>query len=76
MFSFSVDEDETYVINNLIVHNCKVHSTNPVRLMISGVRKFCTVRGIKQRTDDLFDEYIRLLKAFKPKTFVARTSVA
>lgn len=27
--------------------------------------------GIKQRTDDLFDEYIRLLKAFKPKTFVA-----
>lgn len=27
--------------------------------------------GVKQRTDDLFDEYIRFVEAFRPKTFVA-----
>ena len=27
--------------------------------------------GVYQRVDDLFDEYIRMLKGFKPKTFLA-----
>ena len=70
VFNFSVDEDETYVANNLIVHNCKAYSTAGA-LDDKWGKEVLYSEGIKQRTDDLFDEYIRLLKAFKPKTFVA-----
>ena len=70
VFNFSVDEDETYVANNLIVHNCKSYSTAGAISDNWGAEVLYS-EGVKQRTDDLFDEYIRLVEAFRPKTFVA-----
>lgn len=49
---------------------CKSFSTAGTRDEGWGEEKLYS-EGIKQRTDDLFGEYIRLLAAFKPKTFVA-----
>jgi site-specific DNA-cytosine methylase len=68
--NFSVEEDETYTANNIIVHNCKGFSSAGVRE--DGWNKEVLYSdGVKQRVDDLFDQGIRMLKGFKPKTFTA-----
>lgn len=70
VYNISVEEDETYTANNIIVHNCKGYSTAGVRE--EGWNKEVEYSdGVMQRVDDLFDEYTRFLKALKPKCFIA-----
>lgn len=68
--NFSVEEDETYTANNIVVHNCKGYSAAGVQE--EGWNKEVLYSdGVHQRVDDLFDEGIRMLKGLKPKTFIA-----
>lgn len=70
VYNISVEEDETYTANNIIVHNCKGYSSAGIRE--DGWNKEVLYSdGITQRVDDLFDEYVRFLKFMKPKCFIA-----
>ena len=69
VFNFSVAEDETYVVNNTVVHNCKSFSTSGTGSDDWGKEKLYS-ENVYQRTDDLFYEEMRKLEEFMPKVFV------
>jgi site-specific DNA-cytosine methylase len=70
VYNMSVENDETYTANNLIVHNCKGFSTAGVQE--DGWNKEVMYSdGVYQRVDDLFGEGVRMLIGLKPKTFLA-----
>lgn len=69
VFNFSVAEDETYTVNNFVVHNCKSFSTSGTGSDDWGKEKLYS-ENVYQRTDDLFYEEMRKIKAFMPKVFV------
>lgn len=70
VYNFSVEEDESYVAELLIVHNCKGFSTAGV--VEKGWGKEVQYSDNKvQQVDDLFDQYCRMLEVMQPKTFVA-----
>lgn len=70
VFNFSVADDETYVANNTVVHNCKGFSTAGVKE--DGWGKEVKYSGnVYQQVDDLFDQFCRMLGGFMPKTFTA-----
>ncbi|MEG0375624.1 MAG: DNA cytosine methyltransferase [Raoultibacter sp.] len=70
VYNFSVETDETYVANSVVVHNCKGFST-------AGVKEEGWGKEVKysdnkyQQVDDLFDQYCRMLKGMMPKVFTA-----
>ncbi|QZE58605.1 hypothetical protein pEaSNUABM28_00048 [Erwinia phage pEa_SNUABM_28] len=70
VYNFSVETDETYVANSMVVHNCKGFST-------AGVKEEGWGKEVKysdnkyQQVDDLFDQYCRMLEGMKPKVFTA-----
>lgn len=70
VYNFSVETDETYVANSVVVHNCKGFST-------AGVKEEGWGKEVKysdnkyQQVDDLFDQYCRILKGTMPKVFTA-----
>lgn len=70
VYNFSVEEDETYVANSIVVHNCKGFST-------AGVKEDGWGKEVKysdnkyQQVDDLFDQYCRMIKGMMPKVFTA-----
>lgn len=70
VYNFSVEEDETYVANNIVVHNCKGFST-------AGVKEDGWGKEVKysdnvwQQVDDLFDQFCRMLEGTMPKVFTA-----
>lgn len=70
VYNFSVSEDETYVANNIVVHNCKGFST-------AGVKEEGWGKEVKysdnkyQQVDDLFNQYCRMLQGMQPKVFTA-----
>lgn len=69
VFNFSVRKEETYVVSNMAVHNCKSFSTAGLKSSAWGeVKKYS--ENVSQRTDDLFYEEMRKLEAFMPKVFV------
>ncbi|WP_314690556.1 DNA (cytosine-5-)-methyltransferase [uncultured Rothia sp.] len=70
VYDITVDEDHSFVADGYVVHNCKSFSMAGVRedkwgkvVAYSGERK--------QKSDDLFFEYMRLVLAIKPRSFVA-----
>lgn len=70
VYDITVDEDHSFVADGYVVHNCKSFSMAGVRedkwgkvVAYSGERK--------QKSDDLFFEYMRLVLALKPRSFVA-----
>jgi len=69
VFNLHVEEDESYLADGLIVHNCASFSTAGKREKHWGKAK--RYSETVQRTDDLFFEFIRLLDGLKPKVFVA-----
>lgn len=70
VYNFSVEVDETYVANNVVVHNCKGFSTAGVKE--EGWGKEVKYSGDKyQQVDDLFDQYCRMIKGIMPKVFTA-----
>ncbi len=71
VYNLSVDKDETYTANGLVVHNCKGFSN--ARALKKGDDFGVEVKyseGIKQRVDDLFFEQVRLINDLKPKVAV------
>jgi len=69
VFNLHVEEDESYIADGLIVHNCASFSTAGKRARDWG--KIKDYSDTRQRTDDLFFEYARLLEGLKPRVFVA-----
>lgn len=70
VYNLHVDEDESYLADGLIVHNCQAFSTAGSREAGWGKDK-TYAHGAKQKNETLFDEYIRLLHGLMPKAFVA-----
>jgi len=69
VYNLHVEEDESYVADGLIVHNCAAFSTAGKRAATwDQVRSYSDV---KQRTDDLFFEFARILDGLLPRAFVA-----
>lgn len=70
VYDFTVEEDHSFVADGYVVHNCKSFSMSGIREGGWGqVLHYSDERN--QRTDDLFIEYVRILKALMPKTFIA-----
>lgn len=69
VYDITVEEDSSFIADTFIVHNCASFSTAGKRE--AGWGKVKQYSDTKQRTDDLFFEYTRLLKGLKPKVFVA-----
>jgi DNA-cytosine methyltransferase len=57
VYNFEVENDNSYVVMNIITHNCQSYS-------ISGKR------DINDPRDNLFMEYVKYLDYFKPKAFI------
>lgn len=70
VYNFSVSEDETYVANSIVVHNCKGFSTAGVKEEGWG-KEVKYSENKKQQVDDLFDQYCRMISGFQPKVFTA-----
>lgn len=70
VFNFSVADDETYVANNTVVHNCKGFSTAGVKEDGWG-KEVKYSDNVYQQVDDLFDEFCRMLGGMMPKVFTA-----
>lgn len=70
VFNFSVKDDETYVANNTVVHNCKGFSTAGVKEEGWG-KEVKYSDNVYQQVDDLFDQFCRMLGGMMPKTFTA-----
>jgi DNA (cytosine-5)-methyltransferase 1 len=69
VYNLEIEEDNSYTVYNLIVHNCQGFSQAG-----KGSEKWGKVVKYSetyQRTDDLFYEYARILADIKPKVFVA-----
>ncbi len=69
--NLSVEKDETYTANGIVVHNCKLFS--PAQARKQGAELGMVLpysEGVDQRVDDLFFEAIRILKDFMPKVFI------
>lgn len=58
VYNLEVEEDNSYVVNNLIVHNCQGFSFSGKQLNFNDPRS------------KLFFEFVRLLKECKPKYFL------
>jgi len=70
VYDLEVDEDHSFLADTFFVHNCASFSTAGKRDVDSrqGKRKYSDT---KQRTDDLFYEFTRLLEGLRPKVFIA-----
>jgi site-specific DNA-cytosine methylase/intein/homing endonuclease len=71
VYNISVGGDDTYTANTLAVHNCKMYS-GAAKFSRVGKRADAPVlysENVKQRVDDLFDEFLRILKGVRPKVF-------
>lgn len=70
VFNFEVEEDNSYVVDGIIVHNCQAFSTAGKREDGWGTDKVYE-HGASQKNEELFFEYIRLRDGLQPKVFVA-----
>lgn len=68
VYNISVEDDESYTANGLIVHNCASFSMAGKRDKLWGKEKKYSDK--RQRTDDLFFEFIRVAEAIMPKFIV------
>lgn len=62
VYNIEVDEDNSYTVNNVIVHNCTYWS-----IAQSPDKRETTASGIGW---ELFSQYVRALKESKPKYFI------
>jgi DNA (cytosine-5)-methyltransferase 1 len=67
VYNLSVEEDETYIADNIVVHNCSTFSMSGLREKSWGVEKIFHEGQKKQRLDDLFFEAIELVNQLRPK---------
>jgi DNA (cytosine-5)-methyltransferase 1 len=70
VYNIEVEEDHSFTVDGMVVKNCQSFSTAGRREKGWGKEKKYE-HGAKQMNEDLFFEYVRLLKGLQPKTFVA-----
>jgi len=71
VFNLSVDEDESYTVFNIAVHNCSTFSMAGGREKYWGKEKHFREGQAKQVLDDLFFEYLNVAEKLHPKVCVA-----
>ena len=67
VYNISVEDDESYTVNNLICHNCSSFSMAGNRDKDWGKKKVFREGQANQVLDDLVFEYINTIKKLKPK---------
>lgn len=70
VFNIEVDEDNSYVADGIVVHNCQTFSSAGLREKAWG-KEVHYSGSYSQRSDDLFFEFTRMIEGVKPKVFVA-----
>lgn len=74
VYNFEVEEDNSYVADGVVVHNCQGFAHQGLR--DKGWGKELSYSGaVSQRVDDLFFEFVRLVDDLQPKVFVAENVV-
>lgn len=71
VYNLSVEEDESYTVHNVAVHNCSTFSMCGKREAGWGVEKQFREGQAKQTLDDLFFVYLETVKRLRPKVCVA-----
>jgi len=70
VFNIEVADDNSYVAGGFAVHNCQSFSSAGLREKGWGKGKKYE-NGVTQNNEELFNEYVRLLRGLMPKVFVA-----
>lgn len=71
VYNISVEEDESYTVNNLAVHNCSTFSLAGSREKAWGVEKKFREGQAKQELDKLFFDFIDVAEKMRPKVVIA-----
>lgn len=71
VYNMTVDEDETYTANNIIVHNCSAFSMAGKRDKGWDKEKKYSDGKIVKNIEDLFFDFIRVIDEIKPKVVIA-----
>lgn len=71
VYNLSVEEDESYTVYNIAVHNCSVFSTAGDREAGWNKEKQFREGQKMQRLDDLFFWFIKIAKKLQPKVVIA-----
>ena len=71
VYNISVEEDESYTVEDIAVHNCSLFSMAGVREDGWGKLKHFREGQAEQILDDLFFEYLNIVELLKPKVCVA-----
>lgn len=71
VYNISVEEDETYTVNNIVVHNCSTFSLAGSREDAWGKMKKFREGQAEQVLDTLFFDFIDLAKKLQPKIVIA-----
>jgi len=69
VYDLEVEIDHSFVADGVVVHNCASFST--AGKTSKGWGQVRNYSDVKQRTDDLFEQYIRLVGELQPRAFVA-----
>jgi site-specific DNA-cytosine methylase len=70
VFNIEVEEDNSYVADGIVVHNCQAFSMSGKRAENWGKERRYA-HGATQRNEDLFFEFVRLRDEAMPRAFVA-----
>lgn len=71
VYNLSVEEDESYTVSDIAVHNCSVFSRAGKREEGWNIEKQFREGQKMQRLDDLFFWFIKLIDQLKPKVSIA-----
>ena len=71
VFNFSVNEDESYTVNNVACHNCSSFSMAGQREKAWGKKKKFKEGQVAQVLDTLFFDFIDLAEKLQPKVVIA-----
>jgi len=71
VYNIHVEEDESYVADGLIVHNCSTFSMAGSREKTWGKEKHFREGQAKQVLSDLFFDYLDMVERLKPKVAIA-----
>lgn len=70
VYNIAVQDDESYIAQNIVTHNCKAFSTAG-KIEKNWGREVKYSGSVTQQVEDLFGHYCRFLNALKPKVFTA-----
>lgn len=71
VYNISVEEDESYTVSNIAVHNCSTFSLAGSREKAWGVEKKFREGQAKQELDKLFFDFLDVAEKMQPKVVIA-----